>query len=511
MSIAVHFAKRMITTRQAEIAVLVLIAAVSTTLLFANLGDQCLWQDEAETALIAKTVLSGGLPRGSDGRNSFSQEMGRDYAADQLPRLHGWLPFYVVAGFFATLGTSTFVARVPFVLAGLATVPLVYAVARHVWQSRRAAALAAIVLATSVPYLILCRQCRYYGLAAILATLGLYAYLQMLHRKRLAGVVFIAATVLLFHTHYPYWAVLLGAVVFHAAVFRRDRLVAVGLASSCSLALIAPWIVWLLTFGADVLNSEYKATLGSRMALIGEYLLHFQHAFSPALWVLLVIVVAVVGLRSGRLALPAPLMGEGILLLAAFVVLNILVFSMATPHYFFRYLTPVIPALCVLAGGVLEAGVRVHPVLGGVTLAAVLLLSPMRDYLYEITHHYRGPIDGIVEYLGKHGTPDDIVAITYGDLPVKFYTRMRVVGGLTGEDLSPALEAKWVIIRRHTVSQRDASVAQYFFAHLRREDYRSIELDCVDLMWNNRECPDLHAYRTVRNGPPVVIFERTVP
>jgi hypothetical protein len=165
----------------------------------------------------------------------------------------------------------------------------------------------------------------------------------------------------------------------------------------------------------------------------------------------------------------------------------------------------------LLAGGVLEAGVRLHPVLGGVTLAAVLFLSPMRDYLYEITHHYHGPIDGIVEYLSKHGKPDDIVAITYGDLPVKFYTGMRVVGGLTGEDLSPASKAKWVVIRRHAISQRDASVAQYFFANLRREDYQAIELDCVDLMWNNRECPDLHVFRTVRNGPSVVIFERVVP
>jgi hypothetical protein len=371
--------------------------------------------------------------------------------------------------------------------------------------------LAAVVLATSVPYLILCRQCRYYSLSALLATLGLHAYLQMLQRKRLAAIIFITATVLLFHSHYPYAAVLVGAVIFHAAIFQRDRLIPVGLASCCSLALIAPWIAWLALFGAGVLNSEYEATLGSRMALIGEYLLHFHHAFSPVLWGLLLIVVAAACLRTGRLVLPAPLTWQGIVLTATFVALNVVLFSIATPHYFFRYLTPAIPALCVLAGGVLEAGMRLRPSLGGTGLAAVLFFSPMRDYVYEITHHYRGPIDGIVEYLCKYGKPNDIVAITYGDLPVKFYTGMRVVGGLTGEDLSQGLRAKWVIIRRHPLSQRDYSVAQYFCTNLRPEDYEPIELDCVDLMWNNRECPELHQFRTVRNGPPVVIFKRVVP
>ena len=63
----------------------------------------------------------------------------------------------------------------------------------------------------------------------------------------------------------------------------------------------------------------------------------------------------------------------------------------------------------------------------------------MGDYVHEITHHVRGPTEGIVNYLNAHGKPEDVVAITYGDMALKFYTRMRVVGGFTGEDLTPAL------------------------------------------------------------------------
>ena len=50
-------------------------------------------------------------------------------------------------------------------------------------------------------------------------------------------------------------------------------------------------------------------------------------------------------------------------------------------------------------------------------------------------------MEGIVSYLSENAEEDDVVAITYGDMPLKFYTDLRVVGGLTGEGLSPAKNA----------------------------------------------------------------------
>jgi hypothetical protein len=48
-------------------------------LYFTNLDNVYLWQDEAQTALISQTVLQGGIPKGSDGKNYFSQELGAEY------------------------------------------------------------------------------------------------------------------------------------------------------------------------------------------------------------------------------------------------------------------------------------------------------------------------------------------------------------------------------------------------------------------------------------------------
>ena len=57
---------------------LAVVTAVASVLLFARLGDRALWQDEAETALLAHSVLERGLPTAFDGRNWISQEGARD-------------------------------------------------------------------------------------------------------------------------------------------------------------------------------------------------------------------------------------------------------------------------------------------------------------------------------------------------------------------------------------------------------------------------------------------------
>ena len=51
--------------------ILVLVAAL---LLFGSLSGRSLWQDEAETALLAKSILASGRPIVFDGRNLWEAE-----------------------------------------------------------------------------------------------------------------------------------------------------------------------------------------------------------------------------------------------------------------------------------------------------------------------------------------------------------------------------------------------------------------------------------------------------
>ena len=110
------------TRTQPEALLLGALVLLASALLLANLGNQFLWQDEAQTALLARSILAHGIPHGSEGPNSFSQELGVELGPGGVWRWHTWLSFYAVAASFALLGESAFAARLPFALCGVATV-----------------------------------------------------------------------------------------------------------------------------------------------------------------------------------------------------------------------------------------------------------------------------------------------------------------------------------------------------------------------------------------------------
>ena len=127
------------------------LCAVAAALVFPGLGGQHLWQDEAQTALIAGTVLDHGMPMGTDGTNYFSQELGKEYAADHVWRWHTWLSFYVVAASFAVLGETAIAARLPFAIFGVLCVALCFSTAQALWRDRTSAIAAGALCAASVP------------------------------------------------------------------------------------------------------------------------------------------------------------------------------------------------------------------------------------------------------------------------------------------------------------------------------------------------------------------------
>src|SRR5713226_2878695 len=106
---------------------------LAAALILPNLDDRYLWDDESETALLAKNILRFGVPVAWDGASLISQECGTDYDANYLWRQTPWLPIYITAVSFALLDAGTFAARLPFALLGLLSVPSMYLLARRVF------------------------------------------------------------------------------------------------------------------------------------------------------------------------------------------------------------------------------------------------------------------------------------------------------------------------------------------------------------------------------------------
>lgn len=498
----------MLKQQNLEWLLLIILLGCALFLFLYNLGNQYLWQDEAETALISKTILSYGIPKGYDGKNYFSQLLGQDYTKNYTWRWHPWLQFYICAAFFGLFGISTFVARLPFALFGIASVFMTYAFCKTLWQSRKTAAIAALLLLTSIPFLLLSRQCRYYSMAAFFSLAGLYAYWGLLEKRKYSFVLFLLSAVLLFHTHYVYCAVLLAAVGLHILIFHRDRFWTLFWAAALFAFVNAPWVIWLLKARSDVNYKElsqfaHPVVFGKAyLYQIGKYIL------TPYLFLIIPFAIVIRRARTGTFYPHDRAFWHKLTLLLLFIFLNFIAVVFATPWPFFRYLTPVIPIFIICAALLIAVASRLHPLVAVVILVVLIFTSPMKDFLYELTHDYDGPIEGIVKYLNKNGSDNDIVAITYGDLPLKFYTNMRVIGGLTGEDLSAAKQAKWVILRKYVVSEKDAKVKMWMLQNIPWENYGRIVIDYPDIPFENREDPAEHHFRTVTDEDRVVIFRK---
>jgi 4-amino-4-deoxy-L-arabinose transferase-like glycosyltransferase len=493
-----------------ENRVVLSLAVIAGVVALTNLQHSMLWQDEAQTALISRTVLGHGIPIGTDGQNFFSQEAGAEYAPGYVWRWHTWLPFYVLAGFFGVFGEGTFVARLPFALCGIATVVMTYKLAEALWHDRKAALAAGMLLALSVPFLILARQCRYYSMTALFTVVSLFYYTNLMRRERYATAGLVVALLLLFHTHYVYLGALVAALVVHAAWWHRDRLRALGGALGVVAVFCLPWVIWFT--GMPYCQQYGRALLDPAVAW--ESLQSFAaqlEAHAAPWWALQVpvIVLAVHALRGTvRGCLDRELWnGTSLLLLAG--AANVALLSLVVPGTFFRYLTPILPVMALLLARVTGALAGWHWSVGLVFVAALVGRQPVAEYVYELTHDFNGPVEGIADYLNEHARDGDVVGITYEDMPLKFYTPLRVIGGLTGEDLRPAEDAQWLIIRRYPGDlTKDAPVRKFLNDQLRRGRYEKIVLDSPDTRWQNREDLALHLFRTALNEEPVVIWRR---
>ena len=239
----------------------------------------------------------------------------------------------------------------------------------------------------------------------------------------------------------------------------------------------------------------------------------FLYLFPPAVILITLLAAAVMWFRKKQFKLNKNLetWRNTVLLIFFFISVLVLLIFLA-PGPFFRYLTPLIPVATILTALILTPLFRTNLLLGVTAAAFIIFQGPILNYIYEITHDYDGPIEGIVKYLNQHGKETDTVAITYGDLPLKFYTKMRVIGGLTGEDLYSAKYSDWVIIRKDVNCPVDFEVKKYLLETVPWSHYQKIEIDYPDILFENREELSLHKFKTVENEDKIIIYhKRPVP
>src|SRR5262245_8905378 len=320
-------------------AAAVAVVLVSALLIFFALDARILWIDEAETALLGRSILERGVPTAFDGRNLVSQELGREYGSNYVWRWTPWLDKYLAAGSFAVLGESTFAARLPFALLGLLCVISVYPLALAFFRDRWIGVLAMAVLALSVPFILHVRQCRYYSPIILCSIWTLYFFVGMARGRRFAVAGFVTAMTLLFQSSILNATATAVALVpcvlvkrFDASALRRAAL-----AAAVLLVLNAPSVYFFTPGVSERRLSTFGQNLRAHLELTNRYTFPF---------VMLLLFLALAPLARRRPFLEAQAW-RPFLVLVVFLAAYLLAVS-AAPWSFYRYTVGLLPLAAVL-------------------------------------------------------------------------------------------------------------------------------------------------------------------
>lgn len=513
-------------------------------LLFCRLDDIYLWQDEAETAVISRNLLSFGLPLATDGKNLVQQtdKASVSFRANYVWIFHSWLQFVLTALAFAVLGPTTLAARLPFVLVGLATYVFFYSFVSRWLKDRRTAQVATILLLFCVPFILHIRQCRYYVLTAFMTLLMLDAYLLLRVEKPWAVPYFVFSALLFYHSHYGAFFPTLAALSLHFFLSKLGRKLLRSFLFSLLLiaVLVLPWAYFM-----QVWNRGQLFLLDRLLAHLGQYTIFITVWIFPLIFMPALLVAWLRRFKTNAFALN-PTQAAFCELAASVIVVNILFLSASAAYdwAFFRYILHLVPLLLTLLAIIVVLVVERSMVIGVVMLGMLLVSNALHIlpyswpgikcinwehlwpgsaafgalqrlwvvannfrsdplmYTQQLVHSYEGPIEGLVHYLSLHAKPGETVIVNDEDLPLMFYTNLRVFGGFAWRVPSDELQPDWVIDRKHG-HYRDR-LAKIIASGC----YERIEIPYPDIRWENREQPGAHYYLTVRGEDNVVLYRR---
>ncbi|HJW92620.1 MAG TPA: hypothetical protein VJ901_03295 [Thermoanaerobaculia bacterium] len=475
------------------------ITALAALLLLANLGGRCLWQDEAETALLGRNIVHFGKPVATDGVNVVSQEAGRDFDANHIWRWSPWAQFYLAAAGLK-ISDSTLGARLPFALLAILVIPLTYLLARRIYESILIARFAALALTASVWFLLHARQSRWHAPAYVLACLILIAVFE----KRPWLLAFSGAA--LFYTNYFVAICFLVAVAVASPLIGLNRRLIAGLAGAAALSI--PGVIYF-----DVLGKS--GGHASPWTQFWTYLVQFLVFLAP----LPLVLVATSDRRPATRFFFAMTLAMCVMLAFA-------------PWAMFRYLTILFPVAALLTGVALAWLMRKNAIVGWIAVALLVFTSvlhrlplgymnlesakvfddtpvPLIAYAGELISPPKEPECVVAGYLRAHATPDETVLATYGDLALQFYTRMHVIGGMQGQPLPS--DPDWIIGRSFIRSYepgKDFTVRRWVNTQIDISRYTMVAMPPDPCLPGSPD-PMFHSFHDTPKAEPMRILHRT--
>ncbi len=469
-----------------------------------------LWQDEGETVCVAETVLTEGIPKGTDGKNFFSQQEGREYGENYEWKLHPWFQFYWLALFFSFFEPTTYIARFPFAILGIATVMFSFFLSMRLWNDKKTATFVAFAFLTNIMFLLLVRQARYYAPVMFFSVYATWGFLDILEQKKIGFFHFILASLLFFQSQYLFALNFWIACLIYSWVFHKEQFKKVGVAIAIAATPSIPFLFW-------VLDTPYGETLtdGSSSEAVsygfGRFFKAFFDFVLEPIWLLILIPVYFIKDILKKSAIN--FQSERFLLFFLLIICgNITAIALFVPEYYIRYLCITIPFAIIIKGRIsgwlseLHLGVPLILFLG-----LIIYKGDLLNYSKELfASSYTGPVESMVNFLKNEALKEDKIAISYGDLPLKYYLENPIYGGLAG-DLPENLDSMdFIIVRRNSIDKMDQKVQikLHEYIQLNLNKFKAYGLNVEDTPFQNREIPESHYYETPLVSNSLVIHKR---
>ncbi len=487
--------------------VLVLLLGLAALLLLPRLDNGVLWQDEAESAVLGRNTLRFGTPQADDGLNRVNPALA--VTREGAWTYHPWATFYLTAGSFWLLGENTTAARLPSALLGLLSIGLAARLVKRLTADRSLARWTAFLLTVSIPFILHMRQCRYYGPSVFMSLWVVWAYVRLLQGRRWAGAELFGTLLLLFHVNHGVFVPLLLGLALHVLLTRQPPKVLRRLAWTAFVVFVC-----VLPFAFYLQAGQHHGSF------VWEEISHHAQFYFRQInkYLLPVVFWAVVFFfwkprRETLLGEPGSPTRQTWKLAACLLAAGLLFLIFGPKQRHFRYLIHLIPWILLIHAFLLRGWIRNHPKTGWLLAGAAIFLqpgSPVRslqaEFLGELTHRYRGPMDGVVELLKNQAKPGQTVKIPYEEHTLLFYTpRLRIEPMFRTEDFARETFPDWIILRRDWLP---AGFLESAYFRRIQTGYREILLDAPDIPWQNRPDPGYHRFRSDRSAPPVRVFQK---
>jgi hypothetical protein len=507
-----------------DISVQAVIVGLAAILLFWGLTEKDLWQDEAATAVLATRMLKFGRPLAYDGVNLLTIDMQDedddaslslrtreprpaieyfaqrgDFKPDTTWKWQPWGLFAIAAASIEVLGRTTLAARLPFALAGLATVPLLFRLVRRQFDSLLMAAFAALLLVCNSYWILHARQCRYYSVSSLFLVLTLLGYARwQWGRGSAAG--FLVAAWCWFQVDYGTVLPVLAVLFLEATLADWRALRRTVTAGLILAAALAPFVYFydLLHRGSDA-DGTWMDRFSQNVFNMNEYVVP----------VLVVLAAAYLLVRRWKSTLPA----ERRLVTVACAILLALALWVPTVsvYAFLRYSIIAAPVGALLTAWVVVRVCGRHERLAWLA-ATVLIFTPwlsvpmravapppdwwsgsrwyrseLLDLRAQVFGHQPDPNRLVIDWLRKNAAPTDEILVNYEDIPLMYYLPNPIRGGIGTfrvED-DARTPPQFVVLRRSVgfVHQEvyDREVKRYL--------WQQIPLKAPDVIWGNNPDP----------------------